>query len=250
MRLQKSVLSFLTCLPSYTYGVAFDLNVTVPDIVTTSIDVAYDATAKQLTATGLSTNLKLDGDPNNSIYASGGLDNYSLTVNIDENGELYESGGSFGSFSITGAIDYDGDFFPDGPSVLILTGEIFAFDGGFSRDQNYPTVDEDPTGTPLKYSQILEFRFEATGGSERDTYLNAPSYSALDFEGNPNRGGIILSETDFAGSWLSDWNSGINAVADTSVTSLVTPVPESTTLALQIGSLALACVAIRRRAKR
>jgi hypothetical protein len=261
MHFKKTVLCILSGLPLCSHGIVFDLNKTTPDIVTTGVQVEYDATAKQLTATGYSTNLDLPGSNSNSIYADG-LRNYSLTANINENGELYKIGNSYGSFTISGYIDYDDELGRQGgASELILTGELFAFDGGLTLDEDYTTVDEAPTSSPLKYTNLLEFRFSistdgngdalASSGSVAQYYLDSPYYDALDYEGEPNQGAIFLNAAgaNFAGEWTTDWSSGNSAASDTAITTLVTPVPESSSLALQIGGLALLGASIRRRCR-
>jgi hypothetical protein len=121
---------------------AAPLNLTLldtPDIVSSFIDVNYDATSDVFTASGFALELDDDGSVPAETITNG---TFNLEANIDASGAL-----NGGTFSIGGTVDSLG--FNSG---TLLTGNLTAF--------GFPDLGDDP----------LEFLFSVTGGDAAGLY--------------------------------------------------------------------------------
>ncbi|MGJ8639510.1 MAG: hypothetical protein ACSHYA_08960 [Opitutaceae bacterium] len=230
----KTFITLSALLPISGYAMVFDLEVSVPDISTSFITTSYDATADLLTAQGSPQNLILDRstDPIDDRRIFSGVTDFSLSVNIDVNGAIFEDNGSYGTVSVSGLLDADDSGGPTaGESYqVLLTGEITAFDGGQTLNEQ---------GDGLATTSTLEFIFTPTGGTLIGDYTSSNDYLQ-------NGAGIILSETAFVGDWGTNWSGGAG-LADTSVLSSVTQVPEPSSGAFLAGAVAILFVSVSRR---
>lgn len=172
---------------------ATPLNLTLsnfPDIISGFIDVIYDATTDNFSASGYA--LELDDGVGMPESISGGT--FDITVMIDDSGVA-----SGGTLTIGGTVLALG--FSSG---TLLTGTL--------TDFGYSGTGGDP----------LEFLFDITGGDASGLYGAAPA-------------GVILSATNFGGSFAVDFDNLIGGVLYTgtgTAISDIAPVPEASSLLL------------------
>ena len=131
---------FIVLVPSLAQAAPLNLTLNdVPDIVSQFIDVTYNATLDELTASGFALELDDDGSVPAEAIAGGTFD---LSATIDATGSL-----SGGSLSIGGTVASLG--FNSG---TLLTGTLTAF--------GFPDAGGDP----------FEFLFDVTGGDAAALY--------------------------------------------------------------------------------
>ena len=131
---------FIVLVPSLAQAAPLNLTLNdVPDIVSQFIDVTYNATSDELTASGFALELDDDGSVPAEAIAGGTFD---LSATIDATGSL-----SGGSLSIGGTVASLG--FNSG---TLLTGTLTAF--------GFPDTGGDP----------FEFLFDVTGGDAAALY--------------------------------------------------------------------------------
>ena len=163
-------------LGSVSQAQAAPLNLTLldtPDIVSSFIDVNYDATGDVFTASGFALELDDDGSVPAEAISDGTFD---LTANIDASGAL-----NGGSFSIGGTVPSLG--FNSG---TLLTGSLTAF--------GFPDGGGDP----------LEFLFSVTGGDAAALYGGNDSIGGIILSGGTGFTGDFMMDFSGDGTAVAD----------------------------------------------
>jgi hypothetical protein len=198
-------LAAISLLPSAAFATPLNLTLLLPDVVSGTIDVVYDAGTDTFSASGFAFELDDDGVlPNIQLDAPGDFD---IIAAIDEFGAL-----SAGTLSITGTIASEGY-----NSGTLLTGSLSDF--GWAGDAS---------------GMIFEFEFDVTGGDLAPVYGGLPGGVIL---------GTTLSTPPGFSGFGSSFNNRIFDFEGTGAGGADTaPIPEPSTallLGAGLGALAL-----------
>ena len=196
----------MLCMSSLGQATAFNLDLEVaPDILSTFTSTSYDAGMQTFLADGFASQLFT----NPTTYAITDSGVFDLDATIDNLGNLVS-----GALTITGKVS---DIMFN--SGVLLTGNLTAV--GYADDV-------------MANGDTIEFLFTVSGGD-----------AAMMFGGIGAVGGVILGNTDYAGTWAMDFMSqAFQVLNDTGVPKQVSA--PTTMLMLSLALVGLAGFARRK----